>query len=338
MTLQERIATLIQLGNHLQEKDDFLDATIKRTTFNNAWLTEQNQYLAIQTIANNFLDGDKLKEWIHNYNLSTNQPKNVAIIISGNTPLAGFQDIFYAFVAGQYAQIKLSENDRFVLPYFIKLLNKFDERTIPYFTITDTLSGYDAVIADSTNTTQNYLEKYFSHLPNIIRPNQKAIAVLSGDESNTHLQHLALDIFSYFGLSTRSIAKIYVPRGYKFEPLLETLHQNNKIILHSKYKNNFDYNYSMFIINRTEYMANGCIILKEDQSLDSRIACLHYEFYDEIDTLQKHLQEVSSQVSCIVSTLPLEGVSTIDFGQTINTQLYDYPANIDTMVFLSGLK
>ena len=39
MTLSERITALSRLGEHLLQPDDYLDAVIHRTEFNNPWFT-----------------------------------------------------------------------------------------------------------------------------------------------------------------------------------------------------------------------------------------------------------------------------------------------------------
>ena len=145
------------------------------------------------------------------------------------------------------------------------------------------------------------------------------------------------DTFRYFGLGCRNVAKIYVPRGYSFEPLLEALHTYREIVLHSKYKNNFDYNYALYVLNKEPYLANGCILLAENEAIPSRIASLHYQFYEDLAGLESMLQRKAEEIQCIVCRDNLLSANTISFGQSQEPALADYADNIDTMQFLLTL-
>ena len=262
MTLAERIEVLVKLGQHLLQKDEYLEAVMHQTAYNNAWFTKDNQRLAIQAIATEFLAEEKLKSWTAAYAIK-DKPKaqKVGLVLAGNIPLVGFHDVLCVFVSGHIAQIKLSDKDKFLLPYLLKLLEKFDKRTLTYFQITERLKDYDAVIATGSNNSSRYFESYFSKYPHIIRRNRNAIAVLSGKESANELAALGRDIFRFFGLGCRNVSKIYVPKDYNFEPLLEALHEYKAIVKNTKYKNNFDHNYAIFILDRVKYKANGCILM-----------------------------------------------------------------------------
>ena len=72
MTLQERINALVQLGAHLKGEDDFLEAIIKQTQFNNRWFTIDNQHKAIAAIAEEFLNAEKLNKWTSRYTFDEN--------------------------------------------------------------------------------------------------------------------------------------------------------------------------------------------------------------------------------------------------------------------------
>ena len=339
MNLKDRIAVLEQLGDHLRRNDDeFLKAIIHRTEFNNSWFTSENQEEALYGIAHRFLHPEPLREWLADYQISEETiPRRIGLVLAGNIPLAGFHDLLCIFVAGHKAVLKLSENDRFLWPYLIKLLGKFDQRTEGYFEIADRLKEFDAIIAAGNTSSVQHLQKYFGKYPNIIRHPRNSIAVLDGAEPEEELQLLGKDVFQYFGLSSRNVSKVYLPTDYSFEPLLEALHEYRKIILHSKYKNNFDYNYAMFLMNKVKYKANGCIILSEDTSIQSRIAGLHYEYYDSLKAVQKDIAFKTAEIQGVVARDGLLPISTISFGKTHDPELWDYEGGVDTMAFLLGL-
>ena len=336
MTLAERMDVLSQLGEHLQGKDDFLEALIHRTEYNNAWFTKDNQRQAIQAIATAFLNKEKLKNWVAAYTFPDDKtPKTVGLVLAGNIPLVGFHDILCVFIAGHRAQIKLSEKDPYVLPYLIKLLAKFDTRTADYFEIVERLQNFDKVIATGSNNSARYFDAYFGKYPHIIRRNRNAVAVLNGKETTEDFIELGKDVFRYFGLGCRNVAKIYVPQAFDFNQMLEVFHENYKqYALHSKYKNNFDYNYALYMLNKIPIWNNGCLILTQDQAIQSRIANLHYEYYDDLGALEHELQQKEEEIQCIVGNIRFDNLSTIPFGEAQQPTLTDYADGVDTLAFL----
>jgi len=336
MTLQQRIDALSQLGDHLQGDDEFLDALVQRTAFNNPWFTVNNQQQAVQAIATQFLQKDKLKEWLAAYEVSEKvKPKTVGLVLAGNIPLVGFHDVLCVFVAGHRAKIKLSEKDKFLLPYLVQLLEKFQPGAGHYFDFVERLNDFDAVIATGSNNSARYFEAYFGKYPHIIRRNRNGVAVLDGSETKEDLHKLGRDIFSYFGLGCRNVAKLYVPQSYDFVPLLEALHEFRDIVLHNKYKNNFDYYFAMHVLNKVEYMNNGCIMLSENPSLQSPIANLHYEHYTDLSGLRQELEQRSSEIQVVVSKKDF--ANSLPFGKAQEPELADYADGVDTMAFLLEL-
>lgn len=338
MQLTQRINALVQLGRELQTEDEYLKAIIHRTAYHNPWFTIENQEKAIAAIARQFLTAAALQEWLSFYVIPEEVSiKNVGLVMAGNLPLVGFHDVLCVFVAGHRSKIKLSEKDPYLLPYLLKLLAKIEPATADYFEITDKLLEMDAVIATGSNNSARYFEAYFGKYPHIIRKNRNGVAVLTGRESPDELHELGHDVFRYFGLGCRNVSKLYLPRGYDFKPLLEALHEYRDIILHPKYKNNFDYNFALFILNKVKYEANGCILMVEDSSLQSRIAAMHYEFYDTIEALELELERRSEEIQCIIATPGLLKTKTFPFGKSQEPALWDYPDGEDSMAFLLNL-
>ena len=337
MTINQRIAVLVQLGEYLVSGDEFLRAVMHRTQYNNAWFTIEKCEQAAKAIAQNFLKEGQLANWAKQYALGDNeQPKKVAVVMADTIPFESLHDLLAIFLSGNQAIIKLSDKDKFLIPHLIKKMGDWNAAINPYFEITERLAGFEAVIATG-NDRMHYFEKYFGKYPNIIRKSRKAVAVLDGTESRAELYALGNDVFEYFGRGIRNVSKLYVPRDFNFEPLLEAFHEYNKIVLNNKYKNNFDYNYAMFMLNKVQYKANGCIILIEEEAIISRIASLHYEFYDKADNLVEILRNRSSEIQSVVSKMNLPNIETIAFGETQQPSLTDYVDGIDTMEFLINL-
>jgi hypothetical protein len=339
MNLNDRIELLSRLGDYLQSGDEHLEALIQRTAYHNPWFTTEHQHKALTSIATQMLQRNKLQNWLQRYAIpdAPNPARRVALVLAGNIPLVGFHDLLCVFVSGHRAIVKLSDKDPYVLPHLLQWM----ERQMPEFKgcveLSEQLRDMDAVIATGSNNSARYFEAYFGRYPNIIRRNRNGVAVLRGDETPGQLLALGQDVFQYFGLGCRNVSKLYVPRGYEFNPLLEAMHEYREIVLHSKYKNNFDYNYALFLLNKQEFLANGCIMLLEDASFQSRISTVHYEYYEDPASLPALLDAHRDQIQCVVAAPGLLP-DALPFGKTQEPELWDYADGVDTLDFLIHLQ
>ena len=264
--------------------------------------------------------------------------QRVGLVLAGNIPLVGFHDILCVFVAGHQSVVKLSDKDPFLLPMLLDFLKEIDAQTAAYFsTTTERLGGFDAVIATGSNNSARYFEAYFGKYPHIIRKNRNAVGVLRGTETAEELRLLGNDIFQYFGLGCRNVSKLYLPKGYNFTLLLETLHERNDIVLHDKYKNNFDYNFTLLILNKIKYESNGCLLMREAEEIASPISMVYYEFYDDLTDLTKILHAKQDQIQLVVASSPIENLTTFNFGEAQKPSLSDYADGVDTLQFLINL-
>ncbi len=338
MTLAERIDLLVYLGEYLQSDDDELEVLLRKSYHHNPWFTKENYKHALNEIATSFLQKDKLQDWVNHYDFEkTKGGKKIGLILAGNIPLVGFHDFVSVFLVGHSSKIKISDKDKFVLPHLVKKMTEKDSRMKDYVEFIERLSNFDGVIATGSNNSARYFEAYFSKYPNIIRKNRSAIAVLDGSETAEELFELGKDIFKYFGLGCRNVSKLFVPNDYNFDLFLETTHKYNDLVLHNKYKNNFDYNYTLYILNQRKHLSNGCVLLVEDESMHSRIASLHYEYYQDTEQLQKRLIENQNEIQCVVSKTQFNHVANVGFGYAQKPGLMDYADGVDTIEFLLTL-
>lgn len=340
MTINERLDLLAQLGDYLQSDDELLKAVMHRTAYNNKWLTIENCNRVAHAIGAHCLNEESLHHWVKHYNyIDIPVPKKVAIILSGNVPFAGLQDVITVFAAGHQSLLKLSDSDEYLIPHLIKQMMVWNPASASYFEIGDAIKGFDAILTNNEGSQNPYFDKYFKKYPSLIRKKQTSIAILDGQESDAELLALGNDIFANYGLGKENVSKIYVPHGYDFHPLLEALHEFKEIVLNSKYKNNFDYNYALYLLNNVKYHANGCILITESELLNSRIACLHYEFYQDAGTFAvKWDKKFLQGIKYIVSRQAINGLSTILPGATQIPSLFNYADDVDTMEFLMELE
>jgi hypothetical protein len=332
MHLSLRKELLAGLGNYMIGNDKEWLSVKKQAAAENHWFVPQFIDLATCNIAHNFLQPRQLEELISKYHIPEDNPhpRKVGIVMAGNIPLVGFHDLICIFLTGHYAMIKPSSKDEVLIKHLIEKIISMNKEAEPYFTTSPMIPNCEAYIATGSNNSSRYFEYYFRKYPSIIRKNRTSVAVLTGKETSEELEKLADDVYQYFGLGCRNVTKIFVPEYYDFLPLLEAFKKYDYISNHHKYKNNYDYNLALHILNNRYYMTNGSIILVEDQSPFSRISQLHYEFYTDAVEIRKHLHD-NADIQCIV------GIDNIYFGQAQCPQITDYADNVDTMEFLMNL-
>ncbi|MFT5834090.1 MAG: hypothetical protein ACI97N_001724 [Cognaticolwellia sp.] len=337
MTLQERIDALVELGNRLNSNDEKLESVVQQAYIHNRWFTIENCRKAIQNIADAFLQKDKLENWVKAYDIKTDTPKAVGLVMAGNIPLVGFHDFMCVFITGHKAKIKLSDKDTVLMEFVFNTLIDINPNIQNYIEKIERLTDFGAVIATGSNNTARYFEAYFSKVPNIIRKNRTSVAVLSGDETMEELKEFGNDVFEYFGLGCRNVSKLFVPKDYNFEPLIEAFHSFNEIVYHNKYKNNYDYNFTLMTMNKIPTIFGTCMLLSENEGFQSRIAQMHFSYYDDKTVLEEKLKAHESEIQCVVSKNPIGNISNIQFGGTQVPSLSDYADGVDTMEFLVNI-
>lgn len=333
MNLQHRIDLLAQLGGYILSNEEKWQEAKDIASRKNSWFTPAFIDLATQNIAKQFLDKDILSDWVKKYNIPQQNPnsKSVGIVMAGNLPLAGFHDFLCAFITGHKSVIKLSSKDEILLKHLAAKLIEWDPSLQIVIVFADMLKGCDAYIATGSNNTSRYFEFYFGKYPNIIRRNRTSVAILHGNESKEDLEKLADDVYLYFGLGCRNVTKLFVPLGYDFIPLFDAFNKYNYLAENHKYKNNYDYNLALLILNKQQYMSNESIILTEDKSIFSPIGRLNYEYYITTDDAEKELSN-NADLQCIV------GKEYIKFGEAQYPSIDDFADGVNTLEFLLSLK
>src|SRR5215203_2585702 len=331
MNLQERKNLLVQLGNFMASEEEAWQTAKRQAAATNGWFIPEFIDLSVKNIVDQFLGEEELQELIDKYRLDDNPaPKKLGIVMAGNIPLVGFHDLLCTFITGHYAVVKPSSKDEVLIKALVKKMKELNENSDPYLAISERLTGCDAYIATGSNNSSHYFEYYFAKYPHIIRKNRTSVAVLTGDETDEELEALADDVYQYFGLGCRNVTKIYVPRNFSFERLLNIFKKYNYLADYSKYKNNYDYNLAVHLLNKKYFMSNESLLLVEETSPFSPIAQLHYEYYDDLDKLRGSLDK-SESIQCLV------GKTLLPFGEAQKPGICSFADGVDTIKFLQSL-
>ncbi|HTO16491.1 MAG TPA: acyl-CoA reductase [Edaphocola sp.] len=341
LSIKDKINLLVKLGTYFDEMDEALENAIENAHRNNAWFTPAFMTYAINTIKENYLQKEKIEEWLKAYPLVFEQktnPKTVGLVMAGNIPLVGFHDFLCVFLSGQKQLIKLSSKDTVFWQHILEKLSSWNPEFQDYVQVSVMLKNCDAYIATGSNNSARYFDYYFKKYAHIIRRNRSSVAVLDGTETDEDLEKLADDINIYFGLGCRNVTQIFVPKDYNFEKLIQAMNKYKDHIDHNKFKNNFDYQLALYLLNRTYYMTNGHILFIESDSIYAPISVVHYQYYEGDKALCIEDLLNNDSVQCI-NVKPSENINpqTLVFGQNQIPSLSDYADGVDTMTFLLEL-
>lgn len=303
---------------------------INRQHIYNGWFTKESVQQSLKALGSK-LNEEELNNWLSNYSF-TSASKSVAVIMAGNLPLVGFHDFMCVLLSGHTVIAKLSSDDNKLLPALASILFEINPefKQKVKFSI-GKLEGMDAVIATGSNNSSLYFEKYFGHLPHIIRKNRTSIAVLDGSESKEQLENLGKDIFTHFGLGCRNVTQLLMPKDFDLDRIFGAIVGFSDIVNHNKYANNYDYNKAIYLMNQEDLLENGFILFKESKDIHSPLAVMYYHRYENETEVTDFLKEHENITQCVV------GNKHLPFGEAQNPQLSDYADGVDTMKFLEDL-
>lgn len=338
-TIKKRISPFISLGKLL--KTNLMDEVAFRASSQNNWFTPAFVSQSLQAISEEYLEEEKLINWIETYSLQSSAlqiaPKKIGVVMAGNVPAVGFHDLLCVLVSGHHLMAKISNDDRTLMLFLIEKLTEIEPELAGRISIVERLNAADAYIATGSDNTARYFEYYFSKKPHVIRRNRTSVGIINGHETTEELAALGRDVLQYFGLGCRNVAKVFVPEGYEFSKFYEAIEsQHDYYVNHHKYFNNYEYNKSVYLINQEPHFDNGFLMTRETESLVSPISVLFYQKYTSASHLAELLASYEDKIQCIVSkkgSYP----NSLPFGQAQSPTLFDYADGVDTMAFLTNL-
>ena len=118
--------------------------------------------------------------------------------------------------------------------------------------------------------------------------------------------------------------------------LFEVFFPFQDIVNHKKYGNNYDYNKAVFLMGGHKLVENGFLLMKEDESLQSPVSMLFYEYYEDLEKVKDYIDKNADLLQCVVCKEDIVKKNT-HFGETQKPQLWDYADNVDTIEFLTSI-
>lgn len=333
-----QIQTFMQLGKAMAAvESDVLTALFHKAHQKNQWFTPENIEQAWKSYFHMF--EHEMEAWLMKYDWSKaiNKKYQVGIVMAGNIPMVGLHDLLCVLVCGHQAQVKLSSNDEVLIPFVVELLKNISPELYAQVSFVEKLENYDAVIATGSNSTAAHFEYYFREVPRIIRRNRNGVAIIYGDETPEQIADLGHDIFDYFGLGCRNVSKLYLPEGYDIAHFYQPLERFAAIINHNKYANNYTYQRAIHLMNLVHIYDNNFLLLKQNEQIASPIGTCHYEYYNDVQKIERELEEKQNEIQCVISTKPLHRLPSFQPGEAQQPQAWDYADGVDTIAWLLGL-
>jgi len=319
---------IIYLANKLKEIPPQI---IHQANIKNPWFTEEFIKLAAVNWSNT-LSEDNLNEWTKTIAIPSKKIK-VGIIMAGNIPFVGLQDLLCVLVSGHKAVVKLSSQDEVLMKYAIQSLLESGYINENDIELNDKMNEVEKIIATGSNNSARYFEYYFKNIPHIIRKNRTSLAVLSGNETDDELLSLADDIYQYFGLGCRNVSHLMIPQNMDLHRLYTAYDKYIDIVNHHKYYNNYTYHKAILLMNLTKHYDNGFMLFQEKEDFNAPIATLNYHYYQDIKDVHNYINQHSEQWQCVTSNMDLNYPS-IKLGQTQTPTLSDYADNVNVLEFL----
>ncbi len=374
MRLSERIETFAALGDYLRNPahaSELIEIAELANQRNN-WFVPANSQKALAAIANEFLTTEKLTDWTDQYRainssspkaehttetLLSAQAKRVGVVMAGNIPAVGFHDLLSVLISGHHLLAKLSSQDFVLMQYLIQKIKDINPGFSEYITLAERLNDADAFITTGSDNTARYFDYYFGKRLHIIRRNRTSVGLLMGAETEQDLAKLGDDILSYYGLGCRNVSTLLVPDDedgtrYVFDRLLRTLEPRAPEFLnHHKYLNNYDYNKSIYLVNRVPHLDNGFLLVTQNETgLVSPISVVYFQTYATQADAAAILTRNADKIQVVASAdrgdgqgwftgnaSAGNGLPGVAFGQTQSPSLTDYADGVDTMAFLASL-
>jgi hypothetical protein len=348
MTLKQREQGFVQLGlfinrhfsnQWLSKEERFHNDLLKLTSIAfsyNGWFTPESVAQALKGLAL-MLEEKSITEFSKNIT-EPQEPKTVAVIMAGNIPAVGFHDMLCVLLSGHNILIKVSSDDPAFIPFLAGMLIYYQQDFAPKINFSEgKLINFDSVIATGSDNTAKHFEYYFGKYPNIIRKNRSSVAILNGKETKEELTRLGKDIFDYYGLGCRNVTKIYVPEGYVFDGLFESLYEYKYVLDNKKYNNNYEYNRAIYLLDLIPFLDNNFLMIKESSDLHAPTSVLFYETYTNQESLVEKINLLLPNLQCIVTNFDIEGLKTIALGCTQEPSIFDFADNVNTLDFLNKI-
>lgn len=281
---------LLRVINSLNINEIYNDEIIRKSIYNNVWFTERNISDAVAEVKR-LTEMGSMSGIAALFPENKRSPKEVAVVLSGDTPLENFRDFLYILLSGNCFAGKISHDDPFLLKaYADALIAAMPELKPDVCFVDHPIAGFDAIILND-NENNSALKEYFSNIPHLFRHRSLGLYLLKGDEKQFDLEELAYKCLINFGRGEHSVRNIFVPKNYDFQPLLSAFAKWDDVKNHARYFNNYEYRKSICLLGKTLHFDTGFIILRKSDEMNPNVSEIFYHEYESLSEMLTFFQK-----------------------------------------------
>lgn len=281
---------LLKVINSLNINEIYNDEIIRKSIYNNVWFTERNISDAVAEVKR-LTEMGSMSGIAALFPENKRSPKEVAVVLSGDTPLENFRDFLYILLSGNCFAGKISHDDPFLLKaYADALIAAMPELKPDVCFVDHPIAGFDAIILND-NENNSALKEYFSNIPHLFRHRSLGLYLLKGDEKQFDLEELAYKCLINFGRGEHSVRNIFVPKNYDFQPLLSAFAKWDDVKNHARYFNNYEYRKSIYLLGKTQHFDTGFIILRKSDEMNPNVSEIFYHEYESLSEMLTFFQK-----------------------------------------------
>ena len=230
---------LMEIINSLNVNEIFGDEIIRKSIYSNVWFTEKNISGAVDEVKR-LTKIENMREIVGLFPDNNHMAREIAVVLSGETPLDNFCDFLCILLSGNGFVGKISHDDPFLLKAYADALAAACPEIEPDINFVDRpLTDFDAIVLND-NENNSVLKEYFANIPHLFRHVNLGMHLIKGDEKQSDLEELAYRCFVNFGRGRHSVRNIFVPKNYDFQPLLAAFAKWDDVKNNARYFNNYE--------------------------------------------------------------------------------------------------
>ncbi|MCQ2322435.1 MAG: hypothetical protein MJZ47_02310 [Bacteroidales bacterium] len=281
---------LMEIINSLNVNEIFGDEIIRKSIYNNVWFTEKNISGAVDEVKR-LTKMENMREIVGLFPDNNHMAREIAVVLSGETPLDNFCDFLCILLSGNGFVGKISHDDPFLLKAYADALAAACPEIEPDINFVNRpLTDFDAIVLND-NGNNSVLKEYFANIPHLFRHVNLGMHLIKGDEKQSDLEELAYRCFVNFGRGRHSVRNIFVPKNYDFQPLLAAFAKWDDVKNNARYFNNYEYRKSICLLGKTECIDNGFVILRQSDEMNPNVSEIFYHEYESLAEMLTFFQK-----------------------------------------------
>jgi len=258
--------------------------------------------------------------------------KTIGYVADERFPLRSLPDIISILQHGHRVKVYYTDQSDELMKAVRQILIDAEDDIVDQFEITETfISNPDAIIIDEGERELSVWTDYLKKFPHLIRKRKTSVAVLNGNEEIEQIEQLSRFIYQFKGNSDFSVKKIFAPKDYDWANFFPHMEQYASLMQDNQYANSYEYNRSVFLLNRIEHWDNGFSLFTVNEELFAPMGVVFYEEYESTAQLDKLLSSHKDDVKRIIH------VNEIGRSDPYFSDKCDFPGTQDMKDFLCNL-